>query len=181
MSKLTQERVRELFDYDPETGSLSWRISPTNNVNIGDEVGCISDWCRVANIGYRIYKVHRIIWLYVYGYFPEHEIDHINRNPYDNRLCNLRESSHSCNCRNQKNRIDNTSGVKGVSWHKQAKRWRVRIFFNKKEYLCGMYKHFHNAVCARLAAEQCLRWSACDSNSTAYQWVKTNIINAREE
>ena len=120
--------------------------------------------------------MHRIIWLYVYGYLPENDIDHINRIKDDNRLCNLREVSRSCNIRNACLSTNNTSNIKGVCFDTSRNKWISTIYFNNKAHTLGRYNNFHNAVCARLAAEQCLGWPDCDSRSSSYLYVKDNII-----
>ena len=175
--KLTQKRARELFEYNSETGVLSWKKSTNSRARAGDEAGSINDGgYRCLGLNGKRYFVHRIIWLYVHGYLPEHEIDHINRDPSDNRIANLREVSRSCNIRNVGNLKNNTSGVKGVNWNKPCQKWEAKICVNNKMLYLGLYKDFDNAVCARLAAEQCLNWSGCDSNSTAFKYVKQNIL-----
>lgn len=177
--KLTQNRVRELLDYDPNTGKLTWRFSiAKNKIKQGTEAGCIdrANMRRLVCIDGKTYKAHRIIWLHVYGYEPECFIDHINRNPSDNRLCNLREVTNKCNIRNTGNYKNNTSSVKGIYWHKDRKKWYAHICVDGDSHHLGSYKSLDNAVCARLAAEQCFNWSGCDSNSPAFKYVKQNII-----
>jgi len=93
---------------------------------------------------------------------------------YHNWWDNLREATQQCNQRNVGTRSDNTSGVKGVTWHKRDKQWVAQICVNKKNKSIGYYADFDDAVCARLAAEQCVDWAGCDSSSPAYQYV-TNI------
>ena len=84
---------------------------------------------------------------------------------------------HWNNMRNCGNRKDNTSGVKGINWDKKSKKWKAQIRVYGKFYL-GCYKHLHNAVLARLAAEQCLGWPGCDSASPAYRYaVKNKLIH----
>lgn len=110
-----------------------------------------------------------------YGYWPENDIDHKDKIKHHNCIRNLRETSRQCNMRNMGNRKDNTSGVKGIHWDKLNKKWKTQISINRKRKTLGYYKDFDNAVCARLAGEQCVGWEGCDSNSPAYQYVKENI------
>jgi len=97
---LTQERVRELFDYR-EDGWLVRKSRTANSTKAGDVVGCpngrgyltvMVDWWHL--------RVHRVIWLWHHGYMPENGVDHIDRDITNNRIGNLREVSHSCNMRN---------------------------------------------------------------------------------
>lgn len=171
--KLTQARLKELLHYDPEIGIFTRKITVANNAKKGDIVGCLSQRGYLATgIDGIKYYLHRLAWLYVYGYFPEHGIDHINRIKTDNRICNLREVTQQCNLRNCKMPKTNTSGVKGVSWNKYTNKWVVQITINNKNKTLGSHKTFAEAVCVRLAVEQCLNWGGCDDNSPAYQYVQ---------
>jgi len=170
---LTQEIVREHMRYD--NGKLFWKKSGSG-VTVGAEVGCLH------STGYRKVRfrginttVHRLIFLHHYGYLPENQIDHINRIRDDNRIENLREVSQSCNLRNMKLASANTSGIKGISYYKPQDKWLARIMVNNKSRHLGYHTTKLEAACARLAAEQCLDWQACDSNSSAYKYVMENL------
>ena len=170
---LTQEEVRQLLDYDPETGELRWREWKQGR-KMGKAVGM-----SVGSAGYRQiringkgYLTHRLIWLWRYGYFPENEIDHIDRDKRNNRLSNLREVSNSCNQRNSETRTDNKSGVKGVCWANRKSKWLASMKVNNEWRYLGLHTEFTEAVAHRLAAEQCLDWEGCDNNSSAYQYMK---------
>lgn len=173
---LTQERVKELFDY--KDGTLVRKKKTSNRVCVGDVVGCQNSrgYLHVkADCGN--HKVHRLIWLWHHGYMPENHIDHINRNPLDNHIENLREVGDVCNQRNTGNRIDNNSGVKGVSWFSSCGKWMARIKILGKDRYIGLHADFLEAVCHRLAYEQCLGWSGCDDRSPAYKYVVDNMRN----
>lgn len=127
---------------------------------------------------------HRLVWLYNYGYLPEGIIDHYpDKDRSNNRIENLRAVSQQCNIRNTGNFITNTSGVKGVTWDKQTNKWRSEIVINNKGYKLGRYHDFDDAVLARLAAEQCLGWSRCDSSTPAFMYAldKNLIRNSTNE
>ena len=179
-SELTQKKLKELLRYDQVTGLFTWKVDAGNGVKIGDIAGCLHSrgymHVRISGVGY---KSHRLSWLFVYGYFPENEVDHIDRIRHHNWISNLREASRSCNARNTGNPATNTSGVKGVYWHKSRNKWYAQTKVNGKRKYLGSYKNFHNAVCARLMAEQCLNWEGCDSNSPAYNYVQENICQFR--
>ena len=117
------------------------------------------------------YRLHRLIWLLVYGYFPENVIDHINKDKTDNRIENLREVSQRCNLRNGRLRKNSLSGVKGVRWYKLGEIWGVCI---STKYI-GYSKDLDEAVAMRLAAEQCLGWLGCDVNSTALKYMQNYV------
>jgi len=172
--KITQEYVRELFKYNGK--DLVWNVRRygATKGRVAGNVG--PRGYRRVGINGKIYFAHRLVWLYNYGYFPEYGIDHINRNKSDNRIENLREVSQQCNLRNSCNRTDNSSGVKGVSFCKSDKIWRVRIAISSKEYTLGRSKEFSEAVLLRYAAEQCLGWGRCDKMTPARKYALRNNL-----
>lgn len=180
--KLTQERLKEVLHYDPDTGIFIWINTKANRLNNGDVAGYKepSGYIQIRVYGV-LYKAHRLAWLYIYGYFPEHGLDHIDRIPCHNCIDNLREESQSCNMRNTGNNKNNTSGIKGVSFDSRKNKWCAYIMINYIKKSLGIYESFENAVCARLAGEQCLNWSGCDSSSPAFIYVNKNIIIRRNK
>lgn len=175
---LTQERVKELFDYR-EDGYLISKKTRGNRCIVGNPVG-YSDkrGYKRLSLDYEKHWVHRVIWLWHFGYFPENDIDHINRDKSDNRIENLREVSRQCNMRNAAPKKNNTSGVQGV--YRSGKRWRVVIKINYKFIQIGVFDNFDEAVCHRLAAEQAEGWQQCDSKSQALSYVDRVCRNGRE-
>lgn len=97
---------------------------------------------RIRNIRY---AAHRLAWMWVYGEFPNGNLDHINGNPDDNRIENLRIASVAENSRNAKTPFTNTSGVKGVYWHKGKKRWYASCRVNGKKIFIGTFKEIKEA------------------------------------
>ena len=176
--KLTQKKLKQILNYDPLTGVFIWIVTLCNRAIAGSVAGCLkkSGYTQIKISG-KTYSAHRLAWLYVYGYFPEHEIDHIDRNKSNNKINNLRHAARQCNARNIGLRKDNSSGIKGVCWHKQRDKWRAEIRVNNKNRHLGYFTDFTEAVCHRLAAEQCLGWCTCDSNTPANQYVKDLLIS----
>lgn len=174
-NQITQKKLKELLHYDSETGIFTWIITNTNYVKAGDVAGTESHGYIVIAIEGETYKAHRLAWLYVHGYFPENLLDHKDRIRHHNWINNLREASNQCNQRNTGNRVDNKSGVKGVSWFKATEKWQVHIAVNGKLIFLGRHTCLLEAACHRLAAEQCLNWEGCDSSSPAYQYVKDQL------
>jgi hypothetical protein len=120
---VTQERLKELLHYDPATGLFTWRVSRGTR-KLGDIAGTVRN--PEGYIGIRIdqktYQAHRLVWLYVYGCWPSHEIDHMNHVTHDNSLVNLREASKSVNLQNQiKCPRGNRSGILGVHCTKNGR------------------------------------------------------------
>lgn len=151
--ELTQQTLKELLHYDPETGVFTWRKRVNARAAAGDVAGLKRDCYRVEiSIGGRRYFAHRLAWLYVYGEWPPTEIDHINRNDRDNRISNLRLANRSLN---NFNRGAVREGLApGVSWFKPTARWRARIKVGRKEIALGYFHIYDDAVAARKAAEE---------------------------
>jgi hypothetical protein len=127
---LTADRLRELVDYNKDTGVFTWRLS-RKRARLGAKAGYTrGDGYVFIRIDKRLYRAHRLAWLWVYGEFPAIEVDHINRNPSDNSLANLREVNSSQNKQNTSIRRDNRSGYKGVYRHSQTGRWVAQIAIN---------------------------------------------------
>ena len=151
---ITVDEVREAFDYDEETGDMIWKIRASSRANIGDAAGYVNRR-GYKYIGYKgkLYRAHRLIWLYVHGSFPPEQIDHIDGNPSNNRISNLRAVSRKENAKNQKLPKNNTSGITGVVWKKNASKWHARIKINWKQIHLGTFNDFFEACCGRKSAE----------------------------
>lgn len=177
INKITQENLKNIIKYDRDTGVFIWKSAVSNHISVGDIAGTVDkNGYIVLMIKGKNYLAHRLAFLYVAGYWPENEIDHINKIRDDNRWCNLREVSRSCNMRNSSIRKDNVSGVTGVSFDKKRKKWRVRITNNKKEIFIGYFKNLHDAVRARFEAEIKYDFQTCNNESTAYKYLKRENI-----
>lgn len=150
---LTAERVREVLDYDPETGVFTWR-QPQGRAQKGSVAGAEHNrgYWRVSVFG-KYYLSHRLAWLYVHGEWPSPEIDHINGDPRDNRLANLRLATRSQNLANKKRSSKNTSGFKGVDRVVSRGKWRARIKVDGTDLHLGLFSARADAVAARAAAE----------------------------
>ena len=167
---LTVERLREMLDFDPETGVFQWRRTTSNRVSV---CSCAGHSGRKGYIyirlDRRLYRAHRLAWLYQKGLWPVGQIDHINGVACDNRFINLREASHAENQRNTGIQKNSTSGLKGVSWSKKDKRWIAQITFNRKHYYLGGFKskeEAHKAYCA--SAKQHFGNFANDGNGSLF-------------
>ena len=117
-----------------------------------------------------------LAFLYMEGYFPENFVDHKNRIRDDNRWKNLRHVSHLCNMRNQSVAKNNVSGVTGVIWNSQRKRWRGSItIMNKNEFL-GHFMTMKEAVRARWDAEVKYGFPNCNTTSSAYVFLQGEYV-----
>jgi hypothetical protein len=112
---ITPQELHNLFDYNPETGNLVWKVFGARRRKPGDIAGCIahSEKGRITvGIRGKLHRAHRIIWAMQTGEWPTNQIDHINENPSDNRWCNLRLATKSENMRNITLHKSNTSVTK---------------------------------------------------------------------
>jgi len=149
------ERLRSALSYDPETGVFIWRKFRGCRAIVGSEAGTIdSKGHRQIRFEMRLIGAHRLAWIISHGRLPDGEIDHINRIRSDNRLCNLRECSHSENCRNRGIYSSNTSGVAGVSWYPKLGKWVAYIRAGAKRKHLGYFAEKDDAIAARAAAER---------------------------
>jgi len=125
-----------------------------NGIKIEYEAGTKTRGYIRISIDNKIYFAHRLAWLFVYGNFPKYNIDHINRIRDDNRIENLREATQSYNVINSKTSINNTSGIRGISYHKTTRKWYARIGILRKQRYLGTYDNMLDAAKARFKAEQ---------------------------
>lgn len=151
---LTQERLKELLDYDPETGAFTWKVRVARRTKVGAPAGSkVSNGYIHIAIDYKDYKAHRLAWLYTYGCWPDGQIDHVNRIKDDNRISNLRCVSQNENQWNQIAYKNNKAGFMGVHWRKDNKKWRASIRVHGKLKSLGHFDTQEEAHAAYLAAK----------------------------
>lgn len=154
MSRLPQRsRVLELLDYDSASGAFIWRVPrKRNQVKAGSAAGSIvaNGYLVIGVDGARVYA-HRLAWLIVYGDWPTAGVDHVNGNKADNAIRNLRAATQLENGQNLKRPSHNTSGVTGVSWHRQIGRWFAYVTVEGKRHSAGCHGSIEEAAAARRA------------------------------
>lgn len=149
---LTVDLLREFLNYDKDSGVFTWRVTNSNRAVQGKSAGCYRrDGYGRCQIDGREYLLHRLAWLYIHGSWPNGVIDHINRNPRDNRIENLRDVSHSENRQNTLESAANRSGKKGVSRHKSGV-WRAAIQAAGKSKHIGYFATLEQAAQAYATA-----------------------------
>lgn len=143
---LSQEELKSLVHYEPKTGVFT-RLTCRRGDKVGKQAGFISSYSGyvMVSLNNKIYRAHRLAWLYIYGRWPTEFIDHINRVRHDNRIENLRECNKSQNMCNMDTPKHNTTGVKGVYWYKAYKKWVVNVKHNKKMHFIGYFSDFNAA------------------------------------
>lgn len=153
----TQERLRELLDYDEETGVFRWRVPGHGNrlAKAGEIAGTLRpDGYISIYVDSCSFQAHVLAWRWVFGAWPTNDIDHKNQLKNDNRLDNLRLVTRSENKHNQGLLRNNSSGHKGVYWRAQSQKWRAEIYVNGKHLFLGEFADKADAIAARKAAEQ---------------------------
>lgn len=141
---ITQYELQAKLHYNPNTGIF---VNKKKNKITGSvhSKGYIS-----IGVCGKVYLAHRLAWLYVYGYLPDMQIDHINHNKQDNRINNLRVVTNS---ENHKNKGVSKHGIFGVKWYEPYQMWRARITVDRKDISLGYFKEYNDAVNARKNAE----------------------------
>lgn len=167
------EYASKRLSYDPKTGILIWkdagpeffetknawaiwnrRFAGTRAGSYHHRSGYRRICLAVGGKKKRIIAEHRIAWLLAYGEWPRGEVDHINGDRSDNRLCNLREVDPASNMKNKATYSNNTTGACGIGWHKKNRKWTAYITADGKRKHLGCYGSIEEAVAARKAAEE---------------------------
>lgn len=140
---ISQDYLKQIFDY--KDGELYWKKTKRSHL-IGKIAGGIDSTTQYFNvkIGNKKYKNHRLIFLMHHGYLPK-VIDHIDRNPSNNCIENLRESTVSQNLHNRTAQKNSKSGIKGVYWLANRKKWVARCKIGKTISKCSYFDTMEQA------------------------------------
>lgn len=149
---ITAEIAREHFAYDPETGVITWRVSPRYGMEAGVTAGAPikRGYITVTFCGHHI-TAHRLAWLLHYGCWPTHGIDHINRIKTDNRICNLRDVPQAENVRNREPSC--LARPRARIERVKSGRFRAVVSAERKKHYFGT---FDSPVAAYVAAQAAL-------------------------
>lgn len=157
LNDMDADLLRQSIRYDPRTGRFCWLKRVSQSAKEGDEAGYDTIFgYRGIRFKGKQYRAHRLAWFLVHGEFPAQEVDHINGDRKDNRLCNLRLATRQQQQFNRKTPRNNTSGVKGVCWDKQANKWRAAIARGGKSYFVGHFTNIDDAKNAYESAAQAM-------------------------
>jgi len=150
MSELTQKYLKEILEYNPNTGIFRWKVS-RGGTKKGTVAGNKTNGYIAIQINYIAYKAHRLAFLYMNGKFPIDEVDHKNRIRDDNTWDNIIDSTH---WENQQNKdTSSKSGIVGVTWEERSQRWISKITVSGKRIFLGQFKDLEDAHIARIEAE----------------------------
>ena len=155
MNTISISRLRELLQYDPDTGALVWLPRPgiARNDRAGKPAGCTrADGYTLVSVGRQSFLKHRICWALFYGEWPITYIDHKDGNPNNNSIDNLRLATPAQNLQNTKQYTNNRSGAKGVYLHKYGK-YEAFITKNGRRHYLGLFSSLDAAIAARAKAQ----------------------------
>jgi hypothetical protein len=171
-SMLTQERLKEVLCYNPMTGVFT-RAKAVKQTKIGDIAGSrnTKGYLHIM-IDNKFYTAHRMAFLYMLGYFPESDVDHKNGVRDDNRWCNLRSVSRSCNMQNCKIRSSNWSGFNGVTWSARDKKWRSQITISDRHIYLGSHDDKISAALHRCYYEACCPEWTCNHQGVNFEKLR---------
>jgi len=143
----SRQWAEQLVAYNAETGVVTWRVQTGSNAKVGQPVGTKMKAGHLTTtiMGKRC-LVHRLAWLLYYGEWPESCIDHINRDPADNRIDNLRLANHSTNGHNRDKPSNNNSGEKNVYFEAFTQRWRGLVMIDGRKIYVGRFKTIEEAA-----------------------------------
>lgn len=142
--RVTAERLREVLDYEADTGLFIWKVALSRIVAVGSVAGTIvGDGYRHIGIDGVYYGAHRLAWLHVHGDWPNGEVDHVNLDRSDNRISNLRLATNQTQSANRRVLKNNRLGIKGVgisTWRvRKPQRYRARIRVRDKLIHLGYF------------------------------------------
>lgn len=138
------DSLRETFSYGAYTGDITSRVTRTSRKK-GECADCIVGRYKMVYINGGHYYSHRVAWALFFGMEPGGFIDHIDGDRLNNRISNLRVTTHPMNMCNRPAPKHNTSGVKGVHHRRDNGKWRVTINVNRKHISLGEFTSLEEA------------------------------------
>jgi hypothetical protein len=152
----SHQYLKSILDYDPTSGQMVWRQDRRGKngmIRAGQSAGCVRAGYVFIGIDRSNYSRAALAWFWMTKDWPIKTVDHISGDRVDDRWENLRLASRTENNRNKAVRSDNKSGVTGVSWDSNRKKWAARIKHDDKYHALGRYDCIAAAIIARQQAE----------------------------
>jgi hypothetical protein len=157
---LTQARLHEVLDYDPESGVFRWKVKPARRYHVGSVAGDRATGYVRIKVDGESWGAHRLAWLYVYGETPTAHIDHLNGDTLDNRIANLRVASVRQNAQNRwYHRAGKLPGTNYLPKRGGTKKWASRIWIDGKLKVLG---YFSTEIEAHVAYMAACREASCN-------------------
>lgn len=156
---VTAARLRELLNYDPDTGVFTWLITrkgrPYGYIPAGTQAGSVwQNGYRFIMLDGQSYPASRLAFLWMLGFAPPQEVDHVNCNRSDNRWSNLRLATHTQNQGNKKPQINNRLGLKGVCYEAKRRKYKAYIDVKGKSVNLGRFDTVEEAQAAYARAAE---------------------------
>lgn len=154
---ITAQELRQIANYESETGVFTWKITKSSVAKAGTEFGSWDLYgYKTVRINRKSYKLHRLAWLYVHGKMPKHDIDHINGIRHDNRIINLRDVTRKTNLENQTRRhtVKKYTSLIGAYFDPKKNVFYSRISINNKSIHLGSFDTEQKAHDAYIAAKR---------------------------
>lgn len=153
---ITQEQLKALLDYCPETGVFRWKVKASSRSPAGSIAGTKNA------LGYIVFRIcggslqyaHRMAWLYAFGELPANGIDHADGCRSNNAIVNLRPATQSENNQNRCIRSKDSQWPIGVGFYKRYGKWTARIRKDHKEHFLGYFDSPESAHNAYVAAKR---------------------------
>lgn len=178
---ITQAELKALLDYDPETGIFRRKVCRG-----GKQIGRIAGYMhhtgyRYMEINNKHYALHRLAWLYTYGYLPDNQVDHINGVRNDNRVANLRLATKSQQAQNKAVYSNSTTKLPGVAVHKASGKYAARINVNGKQIWLGVFDTVEEAWKARVEAKAKYHGFAPEDRGASFAAATPPALPTREQ
>ena len=152
---ITQEKLKEVLHYNPDTGIFTWLVQRGSNTKLGMQAGYIDNGYIKIGIDYKYYKAHRLAFLYMTGKFPEDQVDHIDTIRHHNWFSNLRKATNRQNQENQRkaHKDNKSTGILGV-YPNRSGGFISQISINNKLKHLGSFRTIEEAHDAYINAKR---------------------------
>lgn len=146
---LTQDELKRVIEYNPDTGEFYWRVKASKNIAVGSLAGSVNaqNYWQIRLYG-KVWLGHRLAWVYVFGRWPS-QIDHIDRDRRNNRISNLREVSGTDNQLNRGIQANNKTGHRGIHYSDRRREYVLQLSLKGTRVHCSYHKDIEDAVLVR--------------------------------